>query len=63
MPFSLSTETSIVLDSILKFLSINYFRNYNDIYINTNIELQLIGIDSIKTQSRVYKVAIININD
>ena len=63
MRFSLSTETSIVLDSILKILSINYFRNYNDIYTNTKIELQLIGIDSIKTQSKVYKVAIININD
>lgn len=57
------TPVTIVLDSVLKYLSENYFNAYGELYTDTNIKLHVTKIDSITTTSRIYKIAIINIDD
>ena len=59
------TDTKIVVDSLLKYLSDNYFKTvyYATDTITTHIKLTLLRIDSIKTKSRIIKLAVVDIVD
>jgi hypothetical protein len=56
-------DVEIVLDSLLGYLSNNYFRSVAGIDPDKIISLKLEKIDSIKTSERIYKIAIVNIID
>ena len=57
-----NTDIKIVVDSLLKYLSHQYFYKVYDRDI-TNIKLNLVKIDSIYTKARMYKIATIDIID
>jgi hypothetical protein len=61
--FHYNIAFEIVLDSLLRYLSNNYFRNAAGIDSDKIISLKLDKIDSIKTYERIYRIAIIDIID
>ena len=58
-----NTDVKIVLDSLLTYLSKNYFHDFSNYILDTRIKLRLEKIDSIKTINRIYKIATVNIID